>query len=207
MAPILIPAESIPGYLFGINLVIPAQICDELSWGKSNVYGRTRPSPAPAPACSCSCSGSCSWRTDGQTDGQTQATIIPLRPERPSGKIQTFYSMKYIWILDEFWIFENIDSQMSVILFRSQSGSLGPSIPWWRHQMETFSALLTICAGNSPGTGEFPAQRPVTRSFDVFFDLRPNKRLSKQSWGWWFETPSPPLWRHRNVKCMPASVY
>ena len=42
--------------------------------------------------------------------------------------------------------------------------------------METFSALLAICAGNSPGSGEFPAQRPVTRSFDVFFDLRLNKR-------------------------------
>ena len=51
--------------------------------------------------------------------------------------------------------------------------------------METFSALLALCAGNSPATGEFPAQRPVTRSFDVFFDLRLNKRLSKQSWGWW----------------------
>ena len=50
----------------------------------------------------------------------------------------------------------------------------------WRHQMETFSALLAICAGNSPVTGEFAAQRPVTRSFDVFFDLRLNKRLSKQ---------------------------
>ena len=68
---------------------------------------------------------------------------------------------------------------------------------WWRHEMETFSALLAICAGNSPDHGEFPAQRPVTRSFDVFFDLRLNKRLSKQSWGWWFETPSRPLWRHR----------
>ena len=44
--------------------------------------------------------------------------------------------------------------------------------PWWRHQMITFSALLALCAGNSPVTGEFPAQRPVTRSFDVFFDLR-----------------------------------
>ena len=64
--------------------------------------------------------------------------------------------------------------------------------------METFSALLAICAGNSPVPGEFPTQRPVTRSFDVYFDLRPNKRLSKQSWGWWFETLSPPLWRHRN---------
>ena len=46
--------------------------------------------------------------------------------------------------------------------------------------METFSALLAICAGNSPVPGEFPAQRPVTRSFDVFFDLRLN--MSKQSW-------------------------
>ena len=64
--------------------------------------------------------------------------------------------------------------------------------------METFSALLAICAGNSPVPGEFPAQRPVTRSFDVFFDLRLNKRLSKQSSGWWFQTLSFPLWRPRN---------
>ena len=70
--------------------------------------------------------------------------------------------------------------------------------PWWRHQIETFSALLASCAGNSPVSGEFPAQRPVTRSFDIFFDLRLNKRLSKQSSGWWFETLSCPLWRQRN---------
>ena len=70
---------------------------------------------------------------------------------------------------------------------------------WWRHQMETFSALLALCAGNSPVSGEFPTQRPVTRSFDVFFDLCLNKRLSKQSWCWWFETLSSPLWRHCNV--------
>ena len=69
---------------------------------------------------------------------------------------------------------------------------------WWRHQIETFSALLALCAGNSPVSGEFPAQRPVTRSFDVFFDLGLNKRLSKQSKRWWFETPSCSLWRHRN---------
>ena len=47
--------------------------------------------------------------------------------------------------------------------------------------METFSTLLALCAGNSVVTGEFPSQRPVTQSFDVFFDLRLNKRLSKQS--------------------------
>ena len=52
--------------------------------------------------------------------------------------------------------------------------------------------------GEFTGPGEFPTQRPVTRSFDVFFDLRLNKRLSKQPWGWWFETPSWSLWRHCN---------
>ena len=60
---------------------------------------------------------------------------------------------------------------------------------WWGHKIETFCALLAICAGNSPVTGEFTPQRPVTRSFDVFFHLCLNERLSKQSWGWWFETP------------------
>ena len=54
-----------------------------------------------------------------------------------------------------------------------------------------------LCGGFTD-PGEFPAQRTVTRSFDVIFDLRLNKRLSKQSWGWWFETLSRPLWRHCN---------
>ena len=72
---------------------------------------------------------------------------------------------------------------------------------WWRHQMKTFSASMAICAGNSPVTGEFPAQRPVTRSIDVFFDLHLNERLSKQSWGWGFETPSRPLWRQIMTIC------
>ena len=76
---------------------------------------------------------------------------------------------------------------------------------WWRHEMETFSALLAICVGNSPVTGEFPTQRPVTRSFDVFFDQLLNKRLSKQWWGWWFETPSRPVWHHWNVHVQPNS--
>ena len=62
-----------------------------------------------------------------------------------------------------------------------------------------FSALLAICAGNSPVAGEFPTQRPVTQGFDVFFDLRLDKRLIKQRWGWRFATPSHPLWRHHNV--------
>ena len=69
---------------------------------------------------------------------------------------------------------------------------------WWCHQMETIFALLALCAGNSPVTGEFPAQRPVKRSFDVFFDLWLNKRLSKHSWGWLFEMPSCSFWCHCN---------
>ena len=72
------------------------------------------------------------------------------------------------------------------------------TISWWRHEMKTFSALLAISAGNLLVTGEFPAQRPVTRRFGAFFYLRLNNRLSKQSWGWWFGTPSRPLWRHCN---------
>ena len=105
-------------------------------------------------------------------------------------------------------IYNNV-SAFQKVLFKSQT----PNIPhpllavytdgfaWWRHQMGTVSVLLAICAGNSPVPGEFPAQRPVTRNFDVFFDLRLNKRLSKQSRGWWFETLSRPLWRHCNAKC------
>ena len=67
-------------------------------------------------------------------------------------------------------------------------------LPWWRHQMETYSALWAIYAGNSPTT----AQRPVTRSFVVFFDLRLIKWLSKHSRCWWFEMPSHPLWSRCN---------
>ena len=57
--------------------------------------------------------------------------------------------------------------------------------------METFSPLLALCAGNSPASGEIPSQRPLTRGFDIFFDLCLKKWLSKQSWGWRFDTPSP----------------
>ena len=70
---------------------------------------------------------------------------------------------------------------------------------WWCHQMEFFSALLALCGGHTLVTSEFPSQRPVTRNFDIFFDLRPNKRLSKESWGWRFGAPSHWLWRYCNV--------
>ena len=71
-----------------------------------------------------------------------------------------------------------------------------PFSSWWRHQMGTCSTLPALWAGNSPVTSEFPSQRPVMRSFDVFFDLCLNKLLSKQSRRQWFETSSCSLWCH-----------
>ena len=64
----------------------------------------------------------------------------------------------------------------------------------WKH----FPRYWPFVRGISPVTGEFPAQRPVTRSFDVSFDLHLNKRLSKQLIRRWFETPSRSFWRHCN---------
>ena len=69
----------------------------------------------------------------------------------------------------------------------------------WRHQLETFSVLLAFCAVNSLVAGEFPAQRPVTRSFGVFIDLGLNQQLSKQWRRRWFKTPSCSLWSHCNA--------
>ena len=86
---------------------------------------------------------------------------------------------------------------------------------WWSIEVHDIQAydniMMTSSNGNIfrvtgplcrefTGPGEFPTQRPVTRSFDVFFDLRLNKRLSKQPRGWWFETQSWSLWRHCNVQ-------
>ena len=81
----------------------------------------------------------------------------------------------------------------------------------WYIGCKKFRNMMTSSSGNTfrvtgPLCGEL--QRPVTQSFDVFFDLRLHKRLSKQSWGWWFETPSCSLWRHRNDElCFRFYVY
>ena len=84
-------------------------------------------------------------------------------------------------------ILHTVSPKFVSVLIASGSSLFIYHVSWWRHQMETFSASLAICA-NSPVTGEFPAQRPVTQSFDFFFDLRLNKRLSKPLRGWWFES-------------------
>ena len=90
-------------------------------------------------------------------------------------------SILIIWIL-LYTIHINAVGQEynGAVTYETQSHQFTVQITWWRHQMKTFSALLAICAGKSTVSGEFPAQRPVTRSFDAFFDRRLNKRLSKQ---------------------------
>ena len=73
------------------------------------------------------------------------------------------------------------------IVLRSRGSD--DDVSWWRHQIETFSALLALCAGNSPVTGKFPSQRPLTQSFDVFCDLHLNNQLRKQTRRRWVKTP------------------
>ena len=71
----------------------------------------------------------------------------------------------------------------------------------WKH----FPHFTDPLCGEFTSNRWIPTQRPVTRSFDVFFGVRLNKRLSKQSWSWWFETPSRSLWHHCYV--MTSTTY
>ena len=96
--------------------------------------------------------------------------------------------------------------EKSIIQYCTQTASNGESVSVLQsHHVimmtssngNIFRVTGPLC-GEFTGPGEFPTQRPVTRSFDVIFDLRLNKRLSKHWWGWWFETPSWPLWRQCN---------
>ena len=94
--------------------------------------------------------------------------------------------MQYV-IFSSLFKFTTMDNVCDIFLFMmtSSNGNISP--------------LLVLCEGNSTVTGEFPSQRPVTRSFEVFFDLHLNKWLNNPSRRRWFETPSCSLWRHCNV--------
>ena len=127
------------------------------------------------------------------------------------GKIRQYVKERTVLLQVTCWVGSTpINNHLTEVTTSSdlRGGSSTPNV-WWRHQMETFFALLALCAGNLPVTGEFPAQKPATPSFNVFFDLRLNEWLSKQSWGWWFETPSRPLWRHYDgqSRTTPPQVY
>ena len=97
-------------------------------------------------------------------------------------RIIPYHVEPYFW---RTWIHQAVFPLQSIpIMMTSSNGNI-------------FRVTGPLC-GEFTGRGEFPTQRPVTRSFGVFFDLRLNKRLSKQPWGWWFETPSWSLWRQCN---------
>ena len=122
----------------------------------------------------------------------TTRLIWKLGKFATSGKLQTKCVGGGGWLNFRIWVSRRLPNTQTThavslisIIMTSSNGNI-------------FRVTGHMC-GNCPVTGKLPAQRPVTQSFDVFFDLRLNERLSKQSWGWWFETPSPPLWRHGNV--------
>ena len=93
----------------------------------------------------------------GDCDGKAN-DLKTLRGTNVAGKASMFADISTSYIVDE--SVDNVNIALGIFGFSDW-------YIWWRHQMETYSALLAICAGNSPVTGEFPAQRAVTRSFDV----------------------------------------
>ena len=96
--------------------------------------------------------------------------------ETPGFRLQPFREISHGWSWRQELSYASVTSNYRLCTFPHHClcfWSVSAAGPWWRHQMETFSALLGFCAGNSPVTGEFPAQRPDTRSFDVFFHLHP----------------------------------
>ena len=115
---------------------------------------------------------------NGLSPGQHQAIIWTIAGILLIGPLGTNFSEILIWI--QKFSFK----KMHLNMMTSSNGNF-------------FRVTGHLC-GEFNGPGEFPAQRPVTWSFDVLFDLHLNKRLSKLSWGWWFETPSRSLWRHCN---------
>ena len=132
-----------------------------------------------------------------------------LSPGRRQAIIWTNAGIFFIWHwwtnLSEIIIATYIFS-FKKVHFKLSSGNWRPFFSRAQCVMMTssngniFRVTGPLC-GEFTGPGVFPTQRPVTRSFDVFFDLRLNKRLSKHSWGWWFETLPWSLWRHHNVTC------
>ena len=96
--------------------------------------------------------------------------------EAPGFRLQPFLEISHGWSWRQKLSYASVTSNYRLCTIPHHClcfWSVSAAGPWWRHQMETFSALLGFCAGNSPVTSEFPAQRPDTRSFNVFFHLHP----------------------------------
>ena len=104
--------------------------------------------------------------------------------DKPLSEPMRFSLLTRVCVTRPQWVKWPMGNSNDYIMMTSSNGNI-------------FRVTGPLC-GEFTGPGEFPTQRPVTRSFDVFFDLRLNKRLSKQPWGWWFETPSWSLWLQCN---------
>ena len=115
----------------------------------------------------------CLWEVHRDAFGWSRSQMLSINP----GRLQSHYQMRY----------PAETEYLKSPLFAMMASSNGNIVRVTGHLCGEFTA-----------PGEFPSQRPVTRSFDNFFDLRLNKRLSKQSWDWWFEMPLRQLWRHCN---------
>ena len=87
-----------------------------------------------------------------------------------------------------------IPGKMNGEVQRTRGAIHDDAIKW-----KQLSALLAFCERDPPVIGGFPSWRLATRSFDVFFELRLNKRLGKQSKRRWFQTLSCSLWRYCNA--------
>ena len=137
------------------------------------------------------------WGPPGSYRPQMGPTLAPCN--LLSGKDCVHDKMYKRWSTESVWsIYRKRD--ISPTIFHS---SMSAFIMMTSSNGNIFRVAGPLC-GEFTGPGEFTAQRPVTRSFDVFFDLRLNKRLSKQLWGWWFETPSWSLWRQYNDQTLRA---
>ena len=118
-------------------------------------------------------------------------------------RISTVYSISFTWHLPLVNMLQCDYTGSQTNRPDARKGQL--IVCWWRHQMETFSALLARCVGNSPVAGEFPSQSQRRGALMFSFVCALNKRLRKPSWGWWFEAPSRSLWRHVNE--LKASIW
>ena len=130
-----------------------------------------------------------------------EAKSLPLSKQHLFGRCLRYNRMTlYQWLCAKDYS-NTIVNALELLRSRAKPSISWPNEKvgsWWRHQMETFSALLDFGGGNPPITRGLPSQGPVAWSSDVLFDLHLNKRFSKRPRRWWFETPSHSLWRHYN---------
>ena len=120
-------------------------------------------------------------------------------PKQKYRKLYTSISQQTMTAFSTYFLFRGLRSAGKMIItvmdqIRLTLEKNPDDVIKWKH----FPCYWPFVRGDPSVTDGFPSQRLLTRSFDVYFDLQLNKRLSKQSRRRWFETPSRSLWRHCN---------